>query len=150
LGIDIWQFLSAQNLLAATSITLVGAQITLIRHVDDSITFEGLKASEGQPLWLFQGRKYLILQSSITWHDEKLNQPARQISPVNLAILNDGEQHRVNLLTQLQKNEPLRVSADFSGNPFEPQSLNGNIFFESNNLKLKEFAKAETNREVGF
>jgi uncharacterized protein (TIGR02099 family) len=143
LGIDAWQFLSTQNLLAATSITLVGAQITLIRHDDDSISLEGLKASEGEPLWLLQGRKYLILQSSITWRDEKLNKSARKIAPVNLAILNDGETHRINLLAQLQKTEPLRVSMEFIGNPFEPKTLNGKFFFESNNLKLKEFAEVD-------
>jgi uncharacterized protein (TIGR02099 family) len=141
LSVNMWQFFSERNLLAATSITLVGAKITLIRHADDSITLEGLKASEGQPTWLLQG-KYLLLQSSITWRDEKLNKPARQISPVNLAIMNDGEQHRVNLLTQLHK-QPLRVALDFSGNPFEPKTLNGNIFLESKNLKLSEFAEFE-------
>ncbi|MDD5229249.1 MAG: DUF3971 domain-containing protein, partial [Methylococcales bacterium] len=143
-GIDVWQFFSTQNLLAATSITLVGAQITLIRHIDESITLEGLKASEGQPLWLFQGRKYQILQSTITWYDEKMHTPPRQITPVNLAIMNDGQQHRLNLLARLpQQIEPLRVSADFSGNPFESQTLNGKIFFESKNFKLKEFADFE-------
>jgi len=140
LTFDVWHYLSTKNLFAATSVSLVGAQITLIRHTDDSITLEGLKASEGQPLWLLQGRKYLLLQSSIAWRDEKLNKPARQISPVNLAIMNDGEQHRVNLSAQLQKVEPLRVSMIFTGNPFKPKTLNGNIFFESKNLKLNELA----------
>ena len=143
LGIDIWHYLLTQNLLAATSITLVGAQITLIRHADDSITLEGLKASEGQPLWLLQGRKYLILQSSITWRDEKLNKPARQIAPVNLAIMNDGNVHRINLLAQLQKTESLRVSMEFTGSPFDLKTLNGKIFLESNNLKLNEFSGFE-------
>jgi len=139
LDIDVWRLLSTKNLLAATSITLVGAQITLIRHADDSITLEGLKASEGQPLWLLQG-KYLLLQSSITWRDEKLNKPARKIFPVNLAIINDGEHHRINLLAQLQKTDPVRVSMEFTGNFFEPKTLNGDIFLESNHLKLNEFA----------
>ena len=138
LSINVWQFISTQNFLTSVSVTLVGAQITLIRHVDDSITLEGLKAGDGQPLWLLQG-KYLLLQSSITWRDEKLNTPPRKISPVNLAIMNNGEQHRVNLLAKLsQQSEPLRVSGDFSGNPFEPKTLNGKIFLEDKNLKLDE------------
>ena len=141
-GVDVWQLLSNKNLLSATSVTLVGAKITLIRHADDSITLEGLKASEGQPTWLLQG-KYLLLQSSITWRDEKLHKPARQISPVNLAIMNDGENHRINLLAQLQKIELVRVSLDLSGNPFDLKTLKGNIFLESENLKLSEFAGFE-------
>lgn len=140
LGVDVWQLLSNQNLLSATSVTLVGAQITLIRHLDDSITLEGLKASEGQPTWLLQG-KYLLLKSTVTWHDEKLNNHIT--TPVNLAILNDGENHRINLLAQLQKNEPLRVSLDFSGNPFDLKTLNGKIYFESKNLKLSEFSSLD-------
>jgi uncharacterized protein (TIGR02099 family) len=140
LNVDVWQLLSNQNLLSATSVTLVGAQITLIRHLDDSITLEGLKASEGQPTWLLQG-KYLLLKSTVTWHDEKLNNHIT--TPVNLAILNDGENHRINLLAQLQKNEPLRVSLDFSGNPFDLKTLNGKIYFESKNLKLSEFSSLD-------
>jgi uncharacterized protein (TIGR02099 family) len=141
LGIDIWQFIRHKNLLSATSITFVGAQITLIRHVDDSITLEGLKASEGQPTWLLQG-KYLLLQSSVTWRDEKRNNQ-KTTAPVNLAIINDGENHKINLLAQLQKNEPLRVSLDFSGNPFDLKTLNGKIYFESKNLKLSQFSEFE-------
>ncbi|MEI6746103.1 MAG: YhdP family protein [Methylococcaceae bacterium] len=143
LGVDVLHYFSSQNLLAATSITLVGAKITLTRHADDSITLEGLKASEGQPLWLLQGRKYLILQSKITWHDEKFNKSEQQISPVNLAIMNDGETHRINLLAELSKAEPLRVSMVFNGNPFELKTLNGNIYVESNNIKIKELAAFE-------
>ncbi|MDD2863874.1 MAG: YhdP family protein [Methylococcales bacterium] len=142
LGVDVFQFLSTQNLLSAATITLVDAKITLVRHADDSITLEGLKASEGQPTWLLQGN-YSLLHSSITWRDDKLKTPVRQIAPVNLAILNDGGNHRVNLLAQLQKNEPLRVSLDFSGNPFDLKTLNGKIYFESKNLKLSEFSEFE-------
>lgn len=139
LGINVWQLFSEKNFLNATTVTLVGAQITLIRHADDSITLEGLKASDGEPTWLLNGN-YILLQSVVTWRDEKLNKSARQISPVNLAVLNDGENHRVNLLAQLQQNEPLRVSLDFSGNPFELQTVNGKVFLESKNFKLKELA----------
>jgi uncharacterized protein (TIGR02099 family) len=142
LDVDIFQFIANQNLLSATSITLIGAQITLIRHTDDSITLEGLKASDDQPTWLLQGN-YRLLQSAITWRDEKLKTPDRQISPVNLAVLNDGKKHRVNLLTQLQKAEPLRVSLDFSGNPFDLKTLNGKLYCESKNIKLSEFAALE-------
>jgi uncharacterized protein (TIGR02099 family) len=142
LGIDVFQFLQNKNLLSAATVTLVDAKITLIRHTDDSITLEGLKASEGQPTWILLGN-YSLLHSSITWRDDKLQKPARQISPVNLAILNNGENHRVNLLAQLQKNEPFRVSLDFSGNPFDLKTVNGKLYFESKNLKLSEFAVFE-------
>ncbi len=71
LGMDVWEFIKQRDLLSATSVMLVGAKITIIRHTDDSIGIEGLKASEGEPLWLLQGRKYQILQSSVIWRDEK-------------------------------------------------------------------------------
>lgn len=142
LEVNVWQLFSEQNFLDATTITFIGAQITLIRHVDDSITLEGLKASDGQPTWLLNGN-YILLQSVVTWRDEKLHKPIRQISPINLAVINEGENHRVNLLAQLQKNEPLRVSLDFSGNPFELQTLNGKIFLESKNFKFKELSALE-------
>lgn len=137
--IDTWQLVGQQNLLDAATITLIGAQITLVRHADESITLEGLKASERQPTWLLNGN-YILLQSVVTWRDEKLHKPEKKISSVNLAFLNKGNKRCLNLLAQLQQNQPLRISLDFSGNPFDLHTVNGKLFLESKNLKLKELA----------
>ena len=144
LGVNVWELIIHRDLLAATWITLVGAKITLTRHADNSISLDGLKASEGQPLWLLQGRKISCLQSTITWHDEKNAAPVRQITPVNLAIMNDGDEHRLNLLARLpQQLEPLRVSMQFTGNLFDLQTVNGKIFLEAKSVKLAEFTELE-------
>ncbi len=144
LGVNVWTLIIHRDLLAATWITLVGAQITLTRHIDDSISVDGLKASEGQPLWLLQGRNISCLQSTITWHDEKTQALPRQITPVNLAILNDGNEHRLNLLARLpQQIEPLRVSMLFTGSPFDLQTVNGKIFLEAKSVKLTELTELE-------
>ena len=141
LGMDVWEFIKQRDLLSATSVMLVGAKITIIRHTDDSIGIEGLKASEGEPLWLLQGRKYQILQSSVIWRDEKTHAEPRQISPVNIAIMNDGDEHRVNVLAQLsQLMEPLRVSMRFTGSVFDPKQLDGSIFIESKKINLVDFS----------
>ena len=142
LGIDTWELIKQRDLLAATSVTLVGAKITFVRHSDDSIGIEGLKASEGEPLWLLQGRKYQLLQSSVSWHDEKTNAAPRHISPVNIAIMNNDNLHRINALAQLpQQIEPLRVSMTLKGNAFDLKTLESSLFVEAKQINLLEFSQ---------
>ena len=142
LGVDVWELVKQRDFLAATTVTLIGAKITFIRHIDDTIGIEGLKASEGEPLWLFQGRKYQILQSSVIWRDEKTNTAPRHISPVNIAIMNNDDLHRINVLAQLpQQIEPLRVSMILKGNAFDPKKLEGSIFVDAKKINLLEFSE---------
>ncbi|MEY2666253.1 MAG: hypothetical protein RLZZ384_424 [Pseudomonadota bacterium] len=142
LAIDTWELIKQRDFLAATTVTLIGAKITFIRHIDDTIGIEGLKASEGETLWLFQGRKYQILQSSVIWRDEKTNTAPRHISPVNIAIMNNDDLHRINVLAQLpQQIEPLRVSMILKGDALDPKKLDGSIFVEAKKINLLEFSE---------
>lgn len=144
LSVNPWVYLTAHSLIAATSVTIVGAQLTLIRHLDDNITIEGLKAGDGQPLWLLQGKKYQLLKSTILWQDEKMRIPARKITPVNLAIINENDQHRINLMALLpEQSKPLRVSMAFTGNVFDLTTLNGHAFVEADAVKLEEIKGVE-------
>ena len=139
LSVNPWVYLTEHTLIAATSVTIVGAQLTLIRHVDDSITVEGLKAGDEQPLWLLQGKKYQLLKSTIHWQDEKMRIPSRKIASVNLAVLNENDQHRINLTALLpEQSKPLRVSMAFTGNVFDLTTLNGHAFVEADAVKLEE------------
>ncbi len=139
LGIDFLDALSRRQLLSSSWVTLVGAKFTVKRKTDGSFAIAGLKANnDDQPLWLLQGRKYEVLHSEITWQDEKRQGKPITFDAVDLVIMNDADRHRLNMLTQLQKKygELLRISADFTGNVFDPNSIHGSVFVEGRHLEL--------------
>jgi uncharacterized protein (TIGR02099 family) len=141
LGINLIDLIWHRELLSSSWITLVGVKLTVKRQVDGSIAIVGLKAGGGQPLWLFQGHKYQVLQSTLTWQDEQKHGKSLVFNDVNLVIHNEGERHRVNILMNLQKTqgELLRASLDIKGNIFEPLAITGTGFIEAKALHLPEW-----------
>lgn len=142
LSINLLDMLISRELMTSARITLVGAKISVIRKQDGSVAIVGLKAGDGQPLWLFQGGKYEVLQSEITWQDEK--NPSRPLlfNEIDLALDNKGEHHRLNMLIKLPKKigHHLRVSMDFKGTVFEPSTLQGRFYIDGIAINLSELA----------
>jgi uncharacterized protein (TIGR02099 family) len=145
LGLNLLDALLSRDLMSSSWITLVGAKLSVIRKQDGSLAVVGLKTSDGQPLWLLQGRKYEVLQSEVVWQDEKNNSRPVKFAAVDLAIINDGQRHRINMLMKLPKNfgDILRVSMDLEGNIFEPSSIHGLIYAEGKQLKPAELLNSE-------
>ncbi|MFA6052586.1 MAG: YhdP family protein [Methylobacter sp.] len=144
LSINLLDMLISRDLLSSSRVTLVGAKLGVKRKQDGSIVIVGLKVSDGQPQWLLQGGKYEVLQSEIIWQDERANGQPLLFDAVDLVISNDGERHRINMLTKLPKKygDTLRVSMDFEGNAFEPSATQGTVYVEGKDIKLPELAAA--------
>lgn len=142
LGISVLDMLVSRDLLSSSWVTLVGAKLAVKRQQDGSVVIVGLKASDGQPQWLLQGGKYEVLQSEITWQDETSHSKPLLFNQVDLAIRNDGERHRLNMLTKLPEKvgDTLRVSMDFAGNVFEPSTIQGRIYIDGKSVNLPELA----------
>ena len=142
LGINLLDMLIRKGLLSSSRVTLVGAKLTVIRKADGSVAIVGLKAGDEQPLWLLQGGQYEVLQSEIIWQDQKTQAKALTFSPVDLAIINDGQHHKINAIMKLpeQYGGALTVAMDLQGNAFEPSAVAGAIYVEGENLKLPELA----------
>jgi len=142
LGINLPDMLVSRDLLSSSWITLVGAKLSVKRQQDGSIEIVGLKASDGQPQWLLQGGKYEVLQSEISWQDETSHSKPMVFNKVDLAIVNDGERHRLNMLMKLPEKigDTLRVSMDFKGNVFEPSTIQGRIYIDGKGVLLSEAA----------
>ncbi|WP_333876609.1 YhdP family protein [Methylobacter sp.] len=140
LGVNLLDMLVSRDLLSSSWVTLVGAKLTIKRQQDGSIVIAGLKASDGQPQWLMQGRRYEVLQSEITWQDATGNARSLLFNGVDLAISNDGEHHRLNMLMKLPKKigNRLRVSMDFKGSVFEPSTIQGRIYIDGQAVLLSE------------
>jgi uncharacterized protein (TIGR02099 family) len=144
LGINLLDMLISRELLSSSWVTLVGAKLSVIRKQDGALSIVGLKAGNGQPHWLLEGGKYEILHSEIDWQDEQ-NRIKGAMNGVNVAIINHGPRHQLNMLMDLpaKYGDALRVSIDFTGNAFEPSAINGVAFIEGKNLQLAEWVKKE-------
>lgn len=142
LVINLGEVLLNRDLLSSSSITLVGARLSVTRKQDGSFAVEGLRAGNGQPLWLLQGRKYEVLQSQITWQDQQKGGAPLLLDAVDLAIMNDGEHHRINMLTRLPEKygDSLKVVVDFEAAADKLSDIKGTLFIEGKNVKLHGLA----------
>ena len=138
LSINLAEFVFNRELLSSSSVTLVGAQLSITRNQDGQFVVEGLKGGDSQPLWLFQGRQYTLLQSQITWKDEQKKAAPIILDDINLAILNEGSHHQVKFLTVMPKHygDDLKAVMDFYGNVDNPLNIKGRVFIEGNNINL--------------
>jgi len=142
LGVDLLDMLVSRDVLSSSWVTLVGAKLSIKRQQDGSIAIVGLKDSDGQPEWLLQGGRYEVLQSEIIWQDERNHRKPLLFNGVDLAIRNDGERHRLNMLMKLPKKvgDALRISMDVKGNVFEPATIEGRIYIDGSAISLPELA----------
>lgn len=144
LGIDLGAFLLNRDLVSSSWVTLVGAKLSVLRNPEGQFVVDGLKAGNGSLLWLLQGRQYMILQSHITFHDQLKAAPPVELEAVNLAIRNDGERHRINLMTKLpqQYGDGLKASLVFDSVANKFSDIEGSLFFAANKVKLPEWVSA--------
>ena len=140
LAINLLHILVNRDLLSSSRVTLVGTKLTIIRKLDGSFSVLGLKSGDEQPLWLLQGNKFEVVQSEITWQDQKRQTKALTFASVDLAIINEAEHHKINLLMKLPEKygDSLKVAMDLQGNAFEASALNGAVYVEGKKLKLSE------------
>ena len=138
LGINLIDLLFSREVLSSSRVSLVGAKLEVTRKADGSISIVGLKEGDEQPLWLLHGAQYEVLASELTWLDQKTHSKAVKLDAVNLAIMNDGSQHKINIKTNLpgKYGDHLTVAMNFVGDTFNTTELNGQIYVEGKNLSL--------------
>ena len=137
LDINLLDLLFNREVLSSARISLVGAKLSVTRKLDGSISIVGLKEGDEQPLWLLEDAQYEVLASEVTWLDQKTNAKPIQLEAVNLAIINSGSHHQVNIMTQLPETygEYLTAVINFEGNAFT-SPMNGQVFIDGKNLNL--------------
>lgn len=139
LGLDFLDLLLTQNLLSASRVTLVGANISVIRNEDGSLSIKGLQESDEKPLWLLKGGKYEILDSRINWQDLKRHGEAVYFDDIDLVLKNHyfDQSHEVHLLSKLphQYGDSLRISARIKGDVFAANDIEGELYIEGTDLQ---------------
>lgn len=145
LGIDLGDLLVKRDMLASSWVTLVGAQLSVYRDHLGNFAIEGLDSGKGPPLWLLQGRQYKLLQSRIAFSDYFKDIKPFKLDEVNIAILNDGDRHRINVITQLpvQYGGIIKAALDLKGRADTLATFAGTMFIEGNRVKLPKLAAAD-------
>jgi uncharacterized protein (TIGR02099 family) len=139
-GIDLGDFLVKRDMLASSWVTLVGARLSIYRDYLGNFAIEGLDSGKGQPLWLLQGRQYKLLQSQIRFTDLFKDTEPFKLDAVNVAIMNEGNHHRINFITELPKEygKSLKAVVDLQGSIEQLSSVIGTVFIEGTQVKLPE------------
>lgn len=154
LGIDFLDLLLSQNWLAACRLTLVGASISATRNLDGSLSVKGIQASDEPPLWLLQGGKFEFLDSQVSWQDLQRHREPLQFDRLDLVLKNHvfDDRHELHLLSRLPEKfgDKLRLSALFSGNPFEGGNLAGQLYIEGEDLQAEALLPGELPLELNL
>ncbi len=148
LRVNLMQLIWTQQLLPSSWLTLVGAELSIIREEDGSLSIYGLTTDDAdQPYWLLEGGRYEILNSHIIWLDEQRNAAPIVFKNVDLLLKNDnaGQHHEVHFLTELPEKhgESLRVSMSIQGDVFKADNINGIVYIEAQNIVLPELITGE-------
>lgn len=145
LGVDLLDMALKQELLPALRVSLIGARLAVKRKQDGSFAVIGLKAGGGQPLWLFQLGRFEVLQSEVRVSDEQGKFAALSLTPVDLAITNSGEQHRIALKFKPPSHygDELTMVADVAGDPFAPDTLAGRIYIDGKQLRPSDWGLSD-------
>jgi len=140
IGFDLMTALH-QPLLEAIQISLVGANLTIKRQADSTLTITGLpSANNEEPRWLLQGKQYKLIDSTILWQDEKRNALPILLKHVNISIHNNHNQHKIFINTKLPKSlgDSLYLAMDFTGDMFTPKSVNARLFMQGTQINLEK------------
>jgi uncharacterized protein (TIGR02099 family) len=154
LGLNLLDLIRNRQFFSATWVSIVGARLSVKRKVDGTIAIEGLKASDEPPLWLLQGDSYELIDSEVTWQDEKRQGPMLTFKHTDFLIENDVDAglHQIHIILKLPTTlgDSLRLSMEFNGNIFEPHNINGSLYVEGNNIQIAEILSGEWPMQLQF
>ena len=128
------------------SITVVGAELSITKEIDGSITIGGLNAHDGPPHWLSDDGRWELLDSHIQWQDLKRDGPKRDFSDVDVWIVNDDGRHRVRIALDLPEElgQAIDVRLDYQGDLFRPRDGAGALYVEGNAVRLGRLLEGES------
>jgi uncharacterized protein (TIGR02099 family) len=129
-------------------ITLVGAELTVVREKDDSLSVYGL-GSDGKksefPSWLFENGRFEILESRLFFQNRKVESPIIELTNIKVSLLNDGRRHQIDVQAELPKKEgrSLEVKIDYEGDIAFPDRWQGTIYVAGDKLLPAKILEGE-------
>ncbi len=147
LRVSLVQLLFTRQLLPSSRLTLIGAELSIVRKKDGSLSIAGLTTNNAdEPYWLLDGGRYELLNSHIIWRDEQRNASPIAFSNVDLLLKNEpGGQHEVHFLAALPEKygKSLRASMSFQGDVFKPDNMKATVYIAGQDIVLTELMTGE-------
>lgn len=140
LGLHLFNALQ-HSLITALQVSIVGAQLTIKRLPSGKITLQGFSSNNSQqPTWLMFGNQYRLIDSTILWHDEQHHASLIQLNHVDMTLANVGQQHHLSVSALLPElwGQSFDLKMRFTGTPFLPETLNGQMFVQGKNIQLAQ------------
>jgi len=145
--------IGASNLLTRIAIrplwvTLVGAELTVVREKDDSLSVHGL-GSDGKksefPYWLFENGRFEILESKLSFQNLKVESPVVELTNLKASLLSDGDRHQIDVQAELPEKEgrSLAVKIDYEGDIAFPDQWQGTIYVAGDELVPAKILEGE-------
>lgn len=146
-GLDVFQLLVKPSI-SPLWITLVGAELTVVREKDDSLSVHGL-GSDGQksefPSWLFGNGRFEILESRLFFQNRKVESPVIELTNIKVSLLNDGNRHQIDVQAELPEKEgrSLEVKLDYEGDIAFPDRWQGTVYVAGDALLPAKILEGE-------
>lgn len=150
LDISLIDLISQRQLYIPQTLTVVGANLTIQRDDQGSISILGLPEQKKQSFWFLRGQNYQLLDSEITWLDLQHNQEAVTFSHVNVFLANfpDSNTHQLNLDLQLPETwgRHLTLISQFSSEQLDLKDLSGEVYIKGQALQLETLGAYTANQ----
>lgn len=143
-GIDLLESLKQYQLVTA-ELTVLGAELTVLRRVDGSLRVEGLAqdgesdpaAVEGIGRWLQAQQRITLRESRLHWRDLK-RQRELSLDSVEVELANSAERHQLNIEVALPTGagRALHLAFDVEGDVLRAGAWQGRGYLEATDIQL--------------
>jgi len=120
-------------------VTLMGAELTITREKDGSLSIDGLGSGEKKrefPHWLFEDGRFEIVDSKILWQNLKRKGPVIELRNVQASLLNDENRHQLGIQAELPESEgrSITIKMDYQGNIAFSDQWQGTIYVAGDDI----------------
>ncbi len=127
-----------------STLTVVGADLTLVRQVDGSLQVQGLAQGRGDETgdvvgmgrWLLEQRRLALRESRLHWRDLKTGR-SFDIERVDIELHNSDARHQLNIEVALPPGmgRSLHLALDLEGDVLRPGAWRGRGYLEGKTLR---------------
>ncbi len=130
-----------------SDLTVVGANLSIMRNVDGSFTIAGLEGMPPDPRlqemlqqWLLSQAYLIVKNSQLHWRDMSTGRE-RHFTSVNLNLRNDGQRHRLSGAVVLPASLGKKITfvLDLTGNVFQANAWSGMGYMDGSGVNFGQW-----------
>ena len=134
-----------QHRAVMSELTVVGAELTLLRLPDGRLKIQGLTGGaapaaaakvDGIGRWLLSQGRLALFDSRVHWHDLATGRKV-ELRRVDIELRNSNARHQLNIDVQLPPGmgRRLHLALDLSGNVLQPDGWSGDAYLSADELR---------------